>query len=165
MTLYFNSQKYNIGKAGYHPLTSGTADLPLDHLAIDLKEMPRSAQGNNFILVIIDIFTRFVILRAIKSKQKREVAGVLEEVFLLLGFPKILQSDNGKEFCNSIIDEIAKIALVEKRTITQANGAAERWIGTIQQAIFKLLEGKDQLWNSIQCFYPKWQSIWVEILK
>jgi hypothetical protein len=144
-------QKYNIGKVGYHPLTSITADLPLDHLAIDLKEMPRSTQGNNYILVIVDIFTRFVILRAFKSKKEREVAKALVEVFLLLGFPKILQSDNGKEFCNSVINEITRIALIDKRTITayhpQANGVAERWIGTIQQSIYKLLEGKDQLWD------------------
>ena len=34
-------QAYNIGKTGYHPLQSIEADLPLDHVAIDLLRFKR----------------------------------------------------------------------------------------------------------------------------
>ena len=44
-------------------------------------------------------------LRALKSK-KAEVCHNLIDIFCLFGAPAILQSDNGREFVNSIIDEL-----------------------------------------------------------
>jgi hypothetical protein len=55
-----NCQKFNIGKHGFHPLQSIKADLPMDHTAIDLKEFPESERGYHYMLVVIDVFTRFV---------------------------------------------------------------------------------------------------------
>ena len=44
-------------------------DIPLDYLAVDLKEMAPSTQGNNYILVIVHILTRFVILKPLKQNS------------------------------------------------------------------------------------------------
>ena len=62
--------------------------------------MPLSITGKKYILVFVDIFTRFVILRAIPNKKAITIARQLVDIFLLLGFPKIIQSDNGLEFVN-----------------------------------------------------------------
>jgi hypothetical protein len=45
-----------------------------------------------------DHLTKFSILRPLKSKRAAEVAYQLTDIFLLLGAPHILQSDNGREF-------------------------------------------------------------------
>ena len=41
-----------------------------------------------------DHFTKFSVLRPLKSKRAAEVAYNLLDIFLLLGAPHILQSDN-----------------------------------------------------------------------
>eukprot|EP00733_Pompholyxophrys_punicea_P001121 Pompholyxophrys_punicea_v1_NODE_493_length_1798_cov_6.648800.p1 type:complete len:208 gc:universal NODE_493_length_1798_cov_6.648800:1631-1008(-) len=56
-------QRYSSGRASYHPLTSLEADLPLDHLAMDLiGPMPTSTDGYYYILLVIDVFSRFIFL-------------------------------------------------------------------------------------------------------
>jgi transposase InsO family protein len=106
-------QRFNIGKHGFHPLKTISAALPFDHVAIDLKQLPASAAGYNYILVIVDLCTRFVFLRPLKNKSMHSVSTALLEVFLDVGFPKILQSDNGTEFVNQIISEICQTASID----------------------------------------------------
>lgn len=48
-------------------------------------------------------FTKFILLRALKTKSVIEVTNALFDIFLILGIPAILQSDNEKEFLNQII--------------------------------------------------------------
>ena len=53
---------YNVRRMGYHPLTTITASLPFDHVAIDLfvfGPFTATPDGNTFVLLLIDIFTRF----------------------------------------------------------------------------------------------------------
>ena len=45
-------------------------------------------------------------MRPLKSKRAAEVAYQLTDMFLLLGAPHILQSDNGREFTANIITEL-----------------------------------------------------------
>ncbi len=94
-------QRYNIGKKGFHPLQTNTASLPWDHIAVDLvTPLPVSKNGEDTLLVIVDIMSKFAILKSLKSKVMMDVARALLEVCGTFGIPKILQSDNGTEFVN-----------------------------------------------------------------
>ena len=88
-------QRYNIYQHGFHPLKSITASLPMDHVAVDLKELPKSDKGFVFILVIVDVASRFVFLHALENKEMETIAIKLLKTFCLAGFPKIIQSDQG----------------------------------------------------------------------
>jgi hypothetical protein len=144
-------QRFNIGKHGFHPLRSIDAKLPWDHIAIDLKEFCKSLQGNKYMLVVVDVCTRFVFLKALPNKEMTTVARALFSIFTTIGFPKIIQSDNGTEFVNSTIKELTKLAHIDHRLISayhpQANGLAERNVQTSSMAILKHLNGKDNKWD------------------
>jgi transposase InsO family protein len=144
-------QRYNIGRHGFHPLKSITADLPLDHMAMDLKEMPQSRSHYKFILVLVDVFTRFVFLRPIKKKAAKTVASNLFHIFCDIGFPKILQSDNGKEFVNLVNQEFSKVSRIERRMITpyhaRGNGLAEKMVDVCANTLYKLLNGQERHWD------------------
>ena len=78
-----------------------TADLPWDHIAIDLvTPLPLSEDGMDTLLVIVDVMTKFCVLRCLKGKGMTEIARSLPEVMAILGVPKTMQSDNGSEFVN-----------------------------------------------------------------
>ena len=47
------------------------------------------------ILNLQDHFTKFLVLRSLKSKRANEVAYNLIDIFTLIGAPCILQSDKG----------------------------------------------------------------------
>ncbi|KAL4113234.1 hypothetical protein QTP88_016893 [Uroleucon formosanum] len=86
------------------PIT--TADFN-ERAQIDLVNFQSVPDGKfKWILNYQDHATKFVILRPLESKRATEVANELLSILLTFGAPKILQSDNGREFVNSIINEL-----------------------------------------------------------
>ena len=159
-------QRFNIGQRGFHPLSSIMAQLPMDHVMFDLKEFPLSGKGNKYMLVVIDVATRFIFLRCLPNKAMLTVAESCFKLFCDIGFPKILQSDQGKEFVNGVVHEIVKIAKIDRRLITaynpRADGLVERFVGSSSAIIYKQLEGRDSDWDlyvpSAQLFLNSKQS-------
>ena len=87
-----------------HPLTPIAANNPMDVVAVDTAHsFPTTPRGNNVLLVVVCVFTRFVFLRALPNNSAVSVAMALLHIFLDFGFPRIIQSDNGTEFVNSVI--------------------------------------------------------------
>ena len=144
--------RYNIAKRGYHPLKPIIANEPFDHIAVDLAgPFPTSRTQQHWLLVIIDIHSRFVILRTLPDKSGPEVAQALLRVFFDFGFPRIIQSDNGTEFVNQVVKEMTKSAGIDHRLITpyhpRANGSAERTVQTAKRLILKLIKGIKKDWS------------------
>jgi len=144
-------RRYTVGKEGYHPARDITASGPGVHLQIDLcVHLPASTEGHVALLVVIDVFTGFVVLRPLKDQSAATVARKLWKIFCLIGPPKILQSDNGSEFVNDIIRALVKVTGIDQRLITayhpQADGKVERAIGSVMMIIKKLLHGTNQYW-------------------
>ncbi|XP_068229435.1 KRAB-A domain-containing protein 2-like [Palaemon carinicauda] len=74
---------------------------------IDMQSM--SCRTFKWIMVYQDHLTKFCVLRRLTSKHAAEVAFQLADIFLLLGAPVILQSDNGSEFTAQIITELRSL--------------------------------------------------------
>lgn len=51
-----------------------------------------------YVLVVIDIFSKFVWLYAIPDKRPERIIQCLETLYSTIGYPAILQCDNGREF-------------------------------------------------------------------
>jgi hypothetical protein len=124
----------------------------MDRLAIDCAlSFPTSPRGNNILLIVVDVCTRFVFLRPMPDKSDRSVALSLLSIFIDFGFPKILQSDNASEFVNTVMKQLTAEFLIDHRLITpyhpRANGLAERFVQTACRSIKKLLEGDEAQWD------------------
>jgi hypothetical protein len=144
--------RFVVVKQGFHPAQFITANGPWDHIQIDTStHMPKSPEGHTALLVVIDVFTGFVILRAVINTTAEVIAKELWEIFCILGFPKIIQSDNGSEFVNDTLRSLVKITGIEHRLISaynpRADGKVERSIGSVMMIIKKLLNGTSIHWN------------------
>ena len=72
-------------------------------LGMDLVgPMPETSNGNKYICVFTDLFSKFVIARAIPSKEASSVARALTDVVLTYGPPKRMITDQGREFNNEV---------------------------------------------------------------
>jgi transposase InsO family protein len=145
-------QKYNIVRHGYHPLRPIHAYLPGDQWAIDLAGPFRTSfLGNNYILVMVDICTRFCIIRPIPNKQSDTVVRELITQFCTFGFPRYLQSDNGTEFVNSLLKGLSQATGFDHRLTTpyhpRANGVAERYVQTTVRTLKKTIHGAAKDWD------------------
>ena len=143
-------QEYTVYTRGYHPMQSVNATQPGDHWQIDLMEMIESTDGMKYILNVVDVFTGFVMLYALPSKDAEAVAEKLWEMICIFGPPKIIQSDRGTEFVNTIIRALMKHEGISHRVITpwhpQADGKVERVNRTMRDTINKLVRGMHVHW-------------------
>ena len=73
---------------------------PWETLAIDLTgPYPRSGRGKKYILVVTDLFSRWVEAFALGSSETPVILRTLDrEVFSRWGYPKAILSDNGPQF-------------------------------------------------------------------
>ena len=162
-------QRFNITTHGFHPLRPILAELPMDHVAIDLiGPMTTSPCGNNYVLVLVDACTRFIWLRAIQDKSALAVARALLLIFCDSGFPRILQSDNGSEFANKVIQSLLQLMQTTHRLSTpyhpRGNGLAERAIRTTLSTLRKLLHGTLHAWVTHLCLIQLYVNIKVHSL-
>ena len=99
---------------------------------VDLIDMQSQADGEyRWIFVYQDHLTTFVQLRPVTSKRAPEIVYQLLDVFSIFGAPNILQGDNGREFVNSIIEELRSmwegLKIVHgKPRHNQSQGSVER---------------------------------------
>ncbi len=99
--------KYNVGRVGFHPISPLVAKLPFDIIAWDfLGPFPESKRGYKFVILIVDIVSRFVILRPLKTKSVEEVSMVILEVFANFGIPQVVQHDQDPSFMNKVFDRL-----------------------------------------------------------
>ena len=100
-------------------------------VAIDLMGPLRtSSQGKTFVLCMTDAFTKYAEIVAIPDKSALVVARALFEKWICrFGCPVEFTSDNGKEFCNKLSDELFKLLQIKHATTTpyhpQCNAQAE----------------------------------------
>jgi hypothetical protein len=100
---------------------------------IDLIDMQTEPDRDyRFILNYQDHLTKFTILKPLKTKTAEEVAYNVMDIFCIFGAPFILQSDNGREFSNKIIEAFKDLwpglKLVHgKLRHSQSQGSVERY--------------------------------------
>jgi putative transposase len=144
-------QRFNIAKRGFHPLKAIHAYYPGEHIAMDLAHIPMSEKGNCAVLVVVDVCSRFIFLEPLPDKLATTVASRLFKLFCLIGFPKIIQSDNGSEFVNTILNHLTQTVKIDHRLTTsyhpQANGLAERSVRKVKDLLEKVLVSKKTLWD------------------
>ena len=100
---------------------------------VDLIDMQSQADGGEYrwTFVYQDHLTKFVQLRPVTSKHAPGLAYQLLDVFSIFGAPNILQGDNGREFVNSIIEELRSMweglkIVHRKPRHSQSQGSVER---------------------------------------
>jgi hypothetical protein len=94
-------------KTGISPTLSDYINSRCQVDLIDMQSEPDGAY--RFIMNCRDYLTKFTILPHLKSKIVKEVAYQLMDIFSMFGAPFILQSDNGREFANKIIQNLAQM--------------------------------------------------------
>jgi hypothetical protein len=118
---------------------------PMERMALDLVgPLPESTQGNRYILVIGDYFTKWVEAFALPNQEAVTVATKLvEEVICRFGVPRQIHSDQGRNFESRVFAEVCKLLGIEKTRTTPYNpksdGFIERFNRTLVDMIAKMI--------------------------
>ena len=98
---------------------------------VSMASMPATIDGDTYkyIMSVIDIFSRFVLLRPLQTKESSEVAENLLDIYNEHGPPQILQSDQGTEFKGvvKVICEALNVRIIKSAAYSpQTQGKDER---------------------------------------
>ena len=119
------------------PLGTIRAGYPMQIIAVDiLGPLPESTNGNAYILVVGDYFTRWMEAYAIRNQEATTVAQKLvDEIFCRFSTPEQLHSDQGSQFESMLIAEVCKLMNIHKSHTTpyhpQGDGLVERFNRTL----------------------------------
>ncbi|KAL9951307.1 hypothetical protein ACROYT_G043949 [Oculina patagonica] len=135
------------------PMQVRLYEHPFHTLGIDyVGKLPVSPHGNKWILTAVCPYSNF--LRAIPVPDKRATTAaraLYDYVFLEFGFPTVLQSDQGGEWTNAVLQELTKLLSIEHVFTTsyrpRLNGSTERVHRWINSALGIYCEKNQQLWE------------------
>jgi len=116
---------------------------PMEQLQMDLIDMHAFANKNsgvNYVLVVVDCFSKYLWVFPLKDKEAKSVIDSLSALFMRYeGFPRILQSDNGGEFAakesRQWYESNGIIYRTSRPNRPSTNGQVERTNGTLKGAI------------------------------
>ena len=146
------NKKVNTARPELHPVP---VKSPWFHLGIDFigPYSPPSSNGNKYVLTVCDYFTKFVWAKPLPSKEAKNVAQALRELFFLFGIPQVITTDQGREFKNTLNAELTTTLGIQHRLTTayhpQANGLDKRWNQTLKNTIVKFIDGKPDEWDKL----------------
>ena len=91
--------------------------------------LPQSADGKRYISVITDQLTRYTFTEPLADKSAISVALAFQKFISMFGCPQHLVTDQGTEFLNQVLDEVARFYEITKVHIKayrpSANGLVE----------------------------------------
>jgi hypothetical protein len=95
------------------PFSNATL-VPMERISMDtIGPLPISEDGFEYILVIIDCFTRFVEIYPTKTVNAEECGKILLQHIGRYGAPKQILSDNGTQFINGTIKSLLEMVGTE----------------------------------------------------
>ncbi|KAK6485286.1 protein NYNRIN-like [Huso huso] len=123
--------------------TSHWNDGPWESIQIDhTGPLPTAKGGYRYILVVVDMFTRWVEAFPARRCDALTTARILwEQVFTRWGFPKRLESDRGTAFTSEVMACLCKMLGVEQHFHIpyhpEASGMVERMNRTLKDGLKK----------------------------
>ena len=135
------------------PLGQYNAGSPLERVHIDiLGPFTPSTRGNQYVLMIVDQFTKWLECFPLSHQTAEEVAKcVVDEFISRFGCPLEIHTDQGRNFDGKLFASVCELLQIAKTRTTPyrpcSNGQVERYNRTILQLIRCFLRGNQQTWD------------------
>ena len=124
-----------------HISDSLNAGYPFQKISLDITgPLPRGSNGEQYILGIVDNFSRYVALIPLKSATAENVARALHERWItLFGAPDSIHTDRGTEFQNTLMNQLFQFYGIRRSKSSpyypQGNGMTEGLFRTVKDAL------------------------------
>jgi len=132
-----------------------TVTEPFECVAFDtIGPLDEDEDGFKFVIVAIDVFSRFVELWAAHSTGSAETVDFMLSLFGRYGAPESVRTDGCTQFCSKLVDDFCAALQINKEVTIpyrpQSNGIVERVIGEVTRHLRALmLESRERSWRSL----------------
>ncbi|XP_072037234.1 uncharacterized protein [Amphiura filiformis] len=128
-------------------------DVPFSRIAMDLVGpiFPSTERGHRFILTVVDYATRFPEAVPLRNIDSISVAEALLDIYSIVGFPREVLSDQGRQFTSEVMAEVNRLLSIRQLTTTawhpMTNGMCERFNGVLKASLRKMCEERPRDWD------------------
>ena len=135
------------------PMQSVGAGATLERIGIDIMgPLPETDNGNRFVLVIGDYWTKWMEAYPIPDHTASTVASVLVYQFISrFGIPQQIHSDQGREFEAVLFQEMCKLLQIDKTRTTPwrpcSNGLVENFNRTLGALLRQMTSKHQRDWD------------------
>jgi len=129
------------------------AGEPFEVIAVDITgPHPKSSRGNEYIVTVIDLFTKWAEAYPVRNHTAPVVAKVLmDNIISRHGCPKRCLSDRGVEFESGLFQEFCSKMGIEKIRTTayqpSTNACVERFHRTLNSMLAKVIKTNQRDWD------------------
>ena len=135
------------------PFQSYQAGAPMERVHLDfLGPLPVTPRGNEYILVMVDQFTKWMEVVPLPSQTAEVTAkAAIDGFFARFGYPFEIFTDQGRNFESDLFKNLcAKLQIHKARTTPyrpSGNGQVERYNRTLMDAIRCYIDGQPENWD------------------
>ena len=113
-----------------------------------MRSLMITRKGNRYIVMVIDYFTKWPIVKALKKATAKAVSKfIYQKIICEHGCPEVLQSDRETHFVNRIIKDLTEKFRIKYRLSSpyhpQTNGLVERFNQTLCEKLAKVVKETD----------------------
>ena len=132
------------------PLQTIAARYSMQVVAVDiLGSLPETKQGNRYVLVTGDYFTKWMEAHA-NQEATTVVQKLTDEMFCHFSPPEQLHSDQGKQFQSNLVQEVCKMYQIKTQTTPyhpQCDGRVKRFNETLLNMLATMAKGHPFNWE------------------
>lgn len=135
------------------PMKSVGTGSTLERVGIDiLGPLPETVEGNRFILVVGDYWTKWMEAYSLPDHTASTVASTLVHQFIArFGIPDQIHSDQGREFESNLFQEMCQLLRIDKTKTTPwrpcSNGLVENFNKTLGTMLRQLTSHHQRDWD------------------
>ena len=147
------ASKKNPSKIYQAPMKSFDVGAPFERIALDiLGPLPRTKQGNKYLLVIGDYFSKWLEAIPLRNQESTTVAKKLvDRIVSIFGVPLFIHTDQESNFESEVFQELCIILGNTKTRTTslrpQSDGMVERANRTIEDMLTSFVSENQNDWN------------------